>query len=70
MAMVPRAEAVHRAAAQTIAIGLFDRSLHVRHLRFVARLLASVPAYALRYPHDYNRLPAVRAALAERLGAT
>jgi hypothetical protein len=46
-------------AEQTVAIGLFDRETHQRHLAYAARLLAQVPAYRLDYPHDYARLPDV-----------
>ena len=62
----PRA-AIKELVEQTVAVGLFDRWLHVRHLRFMAHLIASVPAFSLRYPHDYARLAEVSDAIIERI---
>ncbi len=64
---VPRIEAVKRLAAQTVIVGLFDRSLHERHLFFLSRLIKSVPTFVLHYPHDYGLLPDVCDAVARRL---
>jgi hypothetical protein len=52
-------EAVKALADQTVAVGLLDRSLAAAHLRFIARLVQSVPMHRLHYPHDYARLPHV-----------
>jgi inorganic pyrophosphatase len=49
---------------QTVAVGLFDRVLHLRHLRFLAALSGLVPVYQLLYPHNYGCLPKVYRALA------
>lgn len=57
--LLPMMEGVKRLAEQTVGVGMFNRSLHERHLQFVARLLESVPIFVLHFPHDYDRLPDV-----------
>jgi hypothetical protein len=60
-----RASAIKALAEQTVAVGLFDRWLHARHLRFLSGLMSSAPTYVLRYPHDYGRLEEVTNAVIE-----
>lgn len=65
--------AMKRLVDQTVAVGLFDRWLHQKQLRFLSRLISSIPAFLLHYPHERGRLPEVRDAvteLARRCGAT
>lgn len=52
-------EAVKALAEQTVAVSLLDRTLRAAHLRFIARLVQSLPIQRLHYPHDYARLPEV-----------
>ena len=53
------AEAAIEVARHTVAVTLFDRDLHARHLLFVAALVGQVGVYRLRYAHDFNCLPQV-----------
>ncbi len=60
-------QAMRELTNQTVAVSLFDRELHQRHLHFLAGLVKSAQVFKLHYPHDYGKLPQVTALLSEYL---
>ena len=64
---VTSVRAMRELTNQTVAVSLFDRELHRRHLHFLAGLVKSASVLKLHYPHDYDKLPQVTALLSDYL---